>query len=345
MRLSICVPTYNRASKLPRLLESIAEQADHQFSVEIVISDNASTDDTTDVVDRYRSAGLDITYQKLPKNLGFDRNILNAIAIASGDFCWFFGSDDFLEPGAFARLEQALNRHPGVTGISIGLQAYSPDLSRPVYINDHVSTDFSGETLLSGRENIIATVGACFGFMSSIVVRREPWLAAVARTDLKPYLIGYVHTCVIARMLNDQSEWIVLPVRLVGYRTTDEPFGSASEFARTRLDIVGFDLAFGDVLGRKNWAYRRAMAMVAKYAVSVHFRNAKLQGVSNSYWREAIPTTVAYFWRYPGFWTRTFPIALVPRRLLLGARGIFRLTIKRARERSMVRQLTSTSDR
>ena len=46
VRLSICIPTYNRAVELRPLLDTIVAQTGHGLDVEIVISDNASTDNT-----------------------------------------------------------------------------------------------------------------------------------------------------------------------------------------------------------------------------------------------------------------------------------------------------------
>lgn len=338
MRLSICIPTYNRANKIGKLLDSIAAQADHGFAVEIVISDNASTDSTAELVADYQARGLNIIYDRLPENRGFDRNLLNVVGLATGDFCWLYGSDDFIEPGAFAALERTLHEFPTTAGVSIALQAYTPDLTGLIYVDDHIATAADKATLLSGQGPIIAKVGACFGFMSSVVVRRSLWLEVVNRTPLDRYLFGYVHIHIIAKLVDLHPEWVILPERLVGYRVTDETSPpDVNQFARTRLDIVGFDMGIGDVIGRDHWAYKRAMTMVAVYGISVHFRNAKLQGVSSAYWREAIPTVVSYYWRYPAFWLRTFPMALVPRAAFLGVRSLYRRTLKPARARWMAR--------
>ena len=48
--LSICIPTYNRAEYLVGALENIISDPAFDERVEIVISDNASTDDTENVV-------------------------------------------------------------------------------------------------------------------------------------------------------------------------------------------------------------------------------------------------------------------------------------------------------
>jgi abequosyltransferase len=332
MRVSLCIPTYNRASQLRPLLDSIVAQAGHSLVFQVAISDNASTDDTTEVVTSYRDAGLPVVYHRFDTNMGFDRNVMNAVAIASGEFCWLFGSDDILEPGAFARVEAALTEHADLSGLSIGSQGYSPDLSRHVTVNDHISTDFSSETVLSGRDQIIGTIGAWLGFMSSLIVRRSLWQAAVHSGSLEPYMHGYIHLYLIAKMLDEQSSWLCVPDRLVGCRTGNESFLAKDEFARTKLDIVGYDLAFGDVLGRENHAYRNAMTKVATFYVRTHFLGAKLKGASRAYWQQAVPMSVAFYWRYPTFWTKTFPIVVTPRFAMLAARTIYRRTIKPLRD-------------
>jgi abequosyltransferase len=118
-------------------------------------------------------------------------------------------------------------------------------------------------------------------------------------------------------MLDDQSTWLCVPKKLVGNRTHNESYAGKDSFARTRLDIEGFDLAFGDTLGRKNWAYRQAMSLVASFFIRVHFLVAKMRGSGWNYWRQAIPMTLAMYWRYPSFWLKAFPIALIPRSALL----------------------------
>lgn len=316
MRLSICIPTYNRAPELRDLLDSIAAQADHGLAYEIVISDNASSDGTAALVGERIGAGMPIVYDRLVENRGFDRNILNVTTRASGDYCWLFGSDDQMQPGALARVADILRRHPELTGISVGSQGYSADLSRRVSVTDNISTRFPTETLLTGREEPVARIGPWMGFMTSMIVRRAAWLRAIHAAPIEPYLHGYVHLYLAARMLEADSTWLCVPDRLVGCRTGNDSYIAKDEFARTRLDIVGFDLAFGDTLGRGNWAYHRAMAMAGGYFMRTHFLNAKMRNAGSTYWREALPTTLRCYWRYPAFWATTMPIALTPGPLL-----------------------------
>jgi glycosyltransferase involved in cell wall biosynthesis len=53
-KLSICIPTYNRAQTLRETIDSILPQILGNFNIEILISDNASTDDTPSIVCEYQ---------------------------------------------------------------------------------------------------------------------------------------------------------------------------------------------------------------------------------------------------------------------------------------------------
>jgi abequosyltransferase len=334
LRLSLCIPTFNRAPQLRQLLASVARQADHGLDVEVVISDNASDDDTPAVIAEFASGGMAIVYKRLPENLGFDRNMLHVVSMASSDYCWLFGSDDIVEDGAFARIERLFAAHPTPTGISVGSNGYRSDLSERIYLRDHISIEFAGETVLHGRDSIIKGVGPWgLGFISSILIRRQAWSDAVAASPVEEYHNGYVHIYVLARALDANSTWICIPDRLVGWRSGNDSAVSKDEFKRTRLDIVGFDESFGGALGRDNAAYHETMRKVATFYIRSHFLVAKVSGVSNRYWRQAIPMSLARYWRYPSFWTKTLPIALTPRFALLLARKAYKSTLKGAHQK------------
>lgn len=65
--LSICIPTYNRASVLEKTLESIVKQLDYE--IEIVISDNQSTDNTEEVGRKYAEQYDNIKYYRNEVNV------------------------------------------------------------------------------------------------------------------------------------------------------------------------------------------------------------------------------------------------------------------------------------
>lgn len=101
--LSICIPTYNRAEKLQQCLEHIVSECKDspvQNLVEVVVSDNASQDNTAQVVKQFQERFANIRYFRNDRNIGIDKNIINSVVRANGKYCWHIGDDDFMVPGS-----------------------------------------------------------------------------------------------------------------------------------------------------------------------------------------------------------------------------------------------------
>ena len=114
LKLSICIPTYNRSGSLTNCLNSIAIAAkDHVGRFEICVSDNGSDDYTRSAVEK-APLSLDINYNKNSKNLGIPRNFLHVVSMAKGEFVWLIGDDDLLLPDAFDRLLPLLDNNNGI---------------------------------------------------------------------------------------------------------------------------------------------------------------------------------------------------------------------------------------
>lgn len=94
--VSICIPTYNRARYLRCLLEDIGANAGAlKHAYEIVISDNASTDDTQSMVGEFKGK-LPIRYIRRDKNYGGDNNAMYVKTLALGTFQLYVADDDTL---------------------------------------------------------------------------------------------------------------------------------------------------------------------------------------------------------------------------------------------------------
>lgn len=113
-KLSICIPTFNRALHLANCLESISRtNAGASGKIEICISDNGSTDNTEEVV-RKAQSDLDIIYHKNDTNLGIPRNFINVVSMASGEFVWLIGDDDLLLTNTFEKILKLLDQNQDV---------------------------------------------------------------------------------------------------------------------------------------------------------------------------------------------------------------------------------------
>src|SRR6266436_6551207 len=105
-RFSVIVPSYNRARFLPEMVESITAQAGH--SVEIVLIDDGSTDETAGFCARYPDL---ITY-RYQANQGIPGARNTGLRIARGELISLLDSDDLFLPGKFDAEEEAFARFP-----------------------------------------------------------------------------------------------------------------------------------------------------------------------------------------------------------------------------------------
>lgn len=95
MKLSICIPTYNRSKYIGSFLEKVfleIESCKLSSEVEVIVSDNCSPDDTEQVCQKFLARGL--KYSKNAENIGPDANFLKLFELAQGEYIWLPGDDD-----------------------------------------------------------------------------------------------------------------------------------------------------------------------------------------------------------------------------------------------------------
>ncbi len=111
--LSIAIPTYNRSIELNQLLGELFFQLEKcTFNLEICVSDNASSDGTSNVIQRYldrKPDNLTLKYFLNHENLGGDKNIELVINRSAGEYIWLLCDDDLPAPDAIKRLHTLIS--------------------------------------------------------------------------------------------------------------------------------------------------------------------------------------------------------------------------------------------
>ncbi|MDF2924158.1 MAG: hypothetical protein K0R57_3072 [Paenibacillaceae bacterium] len=164
--LSICIPTFNRASYLAQCLESILSQVGNNEMVEVIVSDNASTDQTSQIAHSYAARYANMRVVRNEHNMGADPNILTVIKLARGKFVKWQGDDDFSVEGTLPYLLHILHNH-GECGVV------------QIFVINNDGRVWSGNGMSSYLEatSIYAT------FITSTILRRED-LERVEEADL-----------------------------------------------------------------------------------------------------------------------------------------------------------------
>lgn len=109
--LSICIPTYNRATLLAKALQAVGPQVQANEETELIVSDNCSTDETPTVVERAQSR-WPIRYHRNESNIGISGNTMRLThQLSQGEFCWLIGDDDIVLPGGVNRICEIISNN------------------------------------------------------------------------------------------------------------------------------------------------------------------------------------------------------------------------------------------
>jgi abequosyltransferase len=194
LRLSICLPVYNFGAFLGETLDSILPQA-LLGTVEVVVIDGASTDDTADVVTRRMAQWPQLRYVRLARRGGIDVDMALGVEEARAQWCWLFSGDDVMRDGAVGRALSLLDAGDDVLicrHADCDKQMRFPS-ERPVTRPDNMRRlDFGNEDQRRAFLQDALTTEALFSFMSALVIRRAVWMSVPAVGEFTGSCWGHV---------------------------------------------------------------------------------------------------------------------------------------------------------
>jgi glycosyltransferase involved in cell wall biosynthesis len=172
--VTVGIPTRNRSHLLRQAIDSVLAQRYRNFT--LIVSDNASTDDTADVVASFRDPR--VVYRPLEINIGRSANFNRLIQLADSEFVVLLGDDDKLHPDHLLLTMDTLRRRPPVgvihTGYSIVDESDNTLLlhTRPKVPKDSVAIETGSQFL---ERSMKAGTEVC---LSSAVFRKPALVGA-----------------------------------------------------------------------------------------------------------------------------------------------------------------------
>jgi len=169
MLISICIPHYNRSKYLLKVLDSIELQT--YKNIEVIISDDCSTDDSEIVIPQYidgkikNNSNIIYKYIRHYKNLGYDANLRASLANGTGDYLFTLGNDDALSsPEAIKILVSHIN------------EFNSPDIIFCNYLKDGNTTDINNRATCTGivgqGVQTAVKIFRSFSFVGGIIIKK-----------------------------------------------------------------------------------------------------------------------------------------------------------------------------
>lgn len=203
--IDILIPTYNRAKPLLKnllyLKRDLERVSDASFN--ILISDNASSDDTIAVVESFikENPNIKTTLFKNYKNLGLTKNIISLIQKSAADYIFLIGDDDFTNLEYLQDAVNALNTDPGITCILPAFEAISETGERLGYGRD---LDKHRHLYDAGIQSMVTNAPRAHQISGIIVKRKGLFEGMTANniTNLYPQIYAVAYSCLIGKCLH-----------------------------------------------------------------------------------------------------------------------------------------------
>jgi glycosyltransferase involved in cell wall biosynthesis len=327
--LSVAIPTYNRAKLLQENLRNLTAQiTELDELVEIVVSDNASSDETASVVAASIKNGSPIIYFRNKFNLGMDENADLAIRRSRGKYVLLFGDDDILEQGALETILHCLNTHPDLGVIYSNFRVFDTSLEKRIDFRDLAFDNISVDSYFSVGLDVIKQTKKIFAAISGGVYRRQLW---VSGNPGRFYGSIFIHVGITLDILcRVRAPAYIFKKPLFKYRLNDSAAGQIKPFG----DIFAVSFGLLRIL-KEHKRYIPASVFREMYGKELQWTREKVLGAKA---RAPVPIIEtfrqmrrSYDTSRPDFWLLDSPMLLIPHWLLRFPYRIYRLARYRAR--------------
>jgi abequosyltransferase len=322
--LSICIPTYNRSHLLKESIAYILSAVKgYEDKIEIVISDNASTDDTKEVVQQFLTECPFMRYHRNDENIR-EMNFYMAASLARGDYFWLFSDDDRMNPEAIGLLltKIELNYNLIIINYSIWTNDYLKVLKEKQF-------SFKGDMDFYDHNALLGSLGLRLGFICCVVIKKDIFFL-LPEKDYKPFLehgFPFVYSVYYAVVKKCRAHLIAKP-SLAQRGSTASAYADKSLWYK--CFVTGSSLIFQE-LGKKGYsknAIRHAKYLVLKDDVlhDISFRKRRGENLEGIF--QLLRT---FYNRSLFFWMVIAPMLIAPHSFIWLANKIVNI-IRRVRK-------------
>ncbi|MFA5329305.1 MAG: glycosyltransferase family 2 protein [Prolixibacteraceae bacterium] len=298
--LTIAIPTWNRANQLGEALNHLLPQIEHYTGIiEFIISDNASSDNTIDIIDhaikKYQSINFILYRQK--ENNGFFGNFHKCISLGTGKYFWLLSDDDFVFEGV----------------ISLLINIFKEEEVGAVFLNDWTGDKTKKEIhtyKYTNQKSFFKEGPHRHSLISGIIYRNTIKGNDKIFEMLKGNpLIGYA---VYLNAINKYDKFVIIYGNSLQVRNDQITRFNA-------LKIFTLDLSECLKIAYKYYPkeiVNRIANSFLSAIISGHYRNYKYKNLSKHQENNAF-YLFGYYLKYINFWIYIFPFILLPKPIYL----------------------------
>ncbi|KAM3098506.1 glycosyltransferase family 2 protein [Phormidesmis sp. 146-35] len=219
-KISVCIPTFNRASLLPLAIDSVLQQTHSDW--ELIVCDDGSIDKTPELMSRYQDSR--IRYIRHPQNVGKSNNMRSGFEAAIGEYFIKFDDDDRLTPDYLLKTSQILDENPQIDFVGTDHWVINPDNLRDQNATELNSKKWGRTSLLEGIvDNLLEVVFVKQSFQIGATLFRRKALQELG------FMRANIQNCedndLLVRLALAGKRAYYLPERLMEYRFHPEQQG------------------------------------------------------------------------------------------------------------------------
>lgn len=318
LKLSIAIPTYNGSRYIRETLDSIIYQLDDiDEEIEIVISDNASTDKTPYIIKEYQNKYPFIKYFHNEKNLGADRNFDLAIRRSMGEYVWLLSDNDKIMPNGIGKVLEVIISQKDLAVIAVNYGIFDEKLGK--IITDRVVKEYK-DMLFESADDFWNKLDILSALVSVNIVCRSLWNQSNVEYF---YSTNWVHVGAIISMLSGHRSFFVSSpiVRISSGSPSWEMGGNGLRYSMMLEDVFQIMEKFG----YKKPTYDNILKSFFK-RLPMTIMSAKINGLVLSF--NLLRDMCLRYANHPSFWLVDFPLLLLPRQLYTNkaSRLMYRIT-------------------
>ena len=218
--VSVGLPVYNGGNLLTQAIESILSQ-DFQ-NIELIISDNCSTDNTEEICLKYQTMDKRIKYHRLEENLGALKNFLNVFGLSNAPYFMWASHDDMREQTFVSKCLEKIESDPSIALVYPQTKVLDANSKFIGIAKDHLNTD-QGNPIERFR-HLIWEIGMCNMFYG---LYRTSMLKKVRAWDKSLFVDNLIlaEISLLGKIVQiDDVLFVRRLTRNYNYRTPDERY-------------------------------------------------------------------------------------------------------------------------
>lgn len=301
--LSIAVPTYNGSKTISYMLDLLLAQYDPR--VEILISDNQSTDETPRILEEYVKNYSFLKVIRNQKNVGPDANFLNGLRLAQGKFVLLLSDDDILIENALIHIIDFLEKNANASLLylhTVGFHAKYNGLEHCIMPAISVPEDIC----TTDKKLFIKYAGYYWGFMSSFICSTEKF-KQIDNPEIyfgTFWLQSYIH--ILCSCEKDAILGII-----------KGPCIGAGSY----LNVANFDTSLVDGIYYKQMLHfaiekagynKKQLEKLYIWRICLLGRHSIIKERALGIKKTNMCTLIKCTWKYPSAWIKLYPFLLIP---------------------------------